>query len=176
MPFVKCYQFTSTHLSLSLFGRIWDLNVLVPGHCLSFYFMFACRFIIVYCMQIAKTLIILHSPAVLHVRLTCNCFRCLCHLVYKLTVRGCIVFLELAIKWFIFPDYVLRDWNFEGFYQAVLKLGYQQQLCGLIVWWNRRSHVYSFLYLLRFCILTFFTDTFQGRVFRISKHCYTAIC
>ena len=39
VPFVNCRQFM--YLVISLFGfegRIWDLIVAVPGHCLSFYF------------------------------------------------------------------------------------------------------------------------------------------
>ena len=39
VPFVKCRQFM--YLVISLFGfegRIWDLIVSVPDHCLSFYF------------------------------------------------------------------------------------------------------------------------------------------
>ena len=39
VPFVNCRQFM--YLVISLFGfegRIWDLNVSVPDHCLSFYF------------------------------------------------------------------------------------------------------------------------------------------
>ena len=39
VPFVNCRQFM--HLVISLFGfegRIWDLIVSVPDHCLSFYF------------------------------------------------------------------------------------------------------------------------------------------
>ena len=39
VPFVNCRQFM--YLVISLFGfegRIWDLIVSVPDHCLSFYF------------------------------------------------------------------------------------------------------------------------------------------
>ena len=39
VPFVNCHQFM--YLVISLFGfegRIWDLIVSVPDHCLSFYF------------------------------------------------------------------------------------------------------------------------------------------
>ena len=39
VPFVNCSQFM--YLVISLFGfegRIWDLIVSVPDHCLSFYF------------------------------------------------------------------------------------------------------------------------------------------
>ena len=39
VPFVNCRQFM--YLAISLFGfegRIWDLIVSVPDHCLSFYF------------------------------------------------------------------------------------------------------------------------------------------
>ena len=39
VPFVNCCQFM--YLVISLFGfegRIWDLIVSVPDHCLSFYF------------------------------------------------------------------------------------------------------------------------------------------
>ena len=39
VPFVNCRQFM--YLDISLFGfegRIWDLIVSVPDHCLSFYF------------------------------------------------------------------------------------------------------------------------------------------
>ena len=41
VPFVNCGQFM--YLVISLFfgfeGRIWDLIVSVPDHCLSFYFL-----------------------------------------------------------------------------------------------------------------------------------------
>ena len=40
VPFVNCRQFM--YLLISLFGfegRIWDLIVSVPDHCLSFYFL-----------------------------------------------------------------------------------------------------------------------------------------
>ena len=43
VPFVNCRQFM--YLVISLFGfegRIWDLIVSVPDHCLSFYFGNAC--------------------------------------------------------------------------------------------------------------------------------------
>ena len=39
VPFVNCGQFM--YLVISLFGfegRVWDLTVSVPDHCLSFYF------------------------------------------------------------------------------------------------------------------------------------------
>ena len=39
VPFVNCRQVM--HLVISLFGfegRMWDLTVSVPDHCLSFYF------------------------------------------------------------------------------------------------------------------------------------------
>ena len=42
VPFVNCRQFM--YLVISLFGfegRIWDLIVSVPDHCLSFYLLFA---------------------------------------------------------------------------------------------------------------------------------------
>ena len=43
VPFVNCGQFM--YLVISLFGsegRIWDLIVSVPDHCLSFYFSLLC--------------------------------------------------------------------------------------------------------------------------------------
>ena len=39
VPFVNCRQFMYLDISLLVFeGRIWDLIVSVPDHCLSFYF------------------------------------------------------------------------------------------------------------------------------------------
>ena len=39
VPFVNCRQFMNLVISLFGFeGRIWDLIVSVPDHCLSFYF------------------------------------------------------------------------------------------------------------------------------------------
>ena len=39
VPFVNCRQFTYLAISLFVFeGRMWDLIVSVPDHCLSFYF------------------------------------------------------------------------------------------------------------------------------------------
>ena len=39
VPFVNCRQFVYSIISLFGFeGRIWDLIVSVPDHCLSFYF------------------------------------------------------------------------------------------------------------------------------------------
>ena len=39
VPFVNCRQFMYLVISLLVFeGRIWDLIVSVPDHCLSFYF------------------------------------------------------------------------------------------------------------------------------------------
>ena len=39
VPFVNCRQFMYLVISLLGFeGRIWDLIVSVPDHCLSFYF------------------------------------------------------------------------------------------------------------------------------------------
>ena len=41
VPFVNCGQFMYMYLVISLFGfegRMWDLTVSVPDHCLSFYF------------------------------------------------------------------------------------------------------------------------------------------
>ena len=39
VPFVNCRQFMYLVISLLIFeGRIWDLIVSVPDHCLSFYF------------------------------------------------------------------------------------------------------------------------------------------
>ena len=39
VPFVNCRQFMDLVISLFGFeGRIWDLIVSVPDHCLSFYF------------------------------------------------------------------------------------------------------------------------------------------
>ena len=43
VPFVNCRQFMYLVISLFCFeGRIWDLIVSVPDHCLSFYFVNAC--------------------------------------------------------------------------------------------------------------------------------------
>ena len=39
VPFVNCRQFMYLVISLLVSeGRMWDLIVSVPGHCLSFYF------------------------------------------------------------------------------------------------------------------------------------------
>ena len=39
VPFVNCRQFMYLVISLLAFeGRMWDLIVSVPDHCLSFYF------------------------------------------------------------------------------------------------------------------------------------------
>ena len=43
VPFVNCRQFMYLVISLLCFeGRIWDLIVSVPDHCLSFYFLYSC--------------------------------------------------------------------------------------------------------------------------------------
>ena len=38
VPFVNCCQFIS-YFPFSFEGRMWDLIVSVPDHCLSFYFL-----------------------------------------------------------------------------------------------------------------------------------------
>ena len=46
VPFVNCRQFIYLVISLFCFeGRMWDLIVSVPDHCLSFYFLgiFCCK-------------------------------------------------------------------------------------------------------------------------------------
>ena len=44
VPFVNCRQFMDLVISLFGFeGRMWDLIVSVPDHCLSFYFSY-CEF------------------------------------------------------------------------------------------------------------------------------------
>ena len=45
VPFVNCRQFIFSYFPFGFEGRIWDLIVSVPDHCLSFYFPFltSCR-------------------------------------------------------------------------------------------------------------------------------------
>ena len=38
VPFVNCCQFMYCYFPVGFEGRIWDLIVSVPDHCLSFYF------------------------------------------------------------------------------------------------------------------------------------------
>ena len=38
VPFVNCRQFMYCYFPFGFEGRIWDLIVSVPDHCLSFYF------------------------------------------------------------------------------------------------------------------------------------------
>ena len=38
VPYVNCRQFMYLVISFGFEGRIWDLIVSVPDHCLSFYF------------------------------------------------------------------------------------------------------------------------------------------
>ena len=38
VPFVNCRQFMYLVISFGFEGRIWDLIVSVPDHCLSFYY------------------------------------------------------------------------------------------------------------------------------------------
>ena len=55
VPFVNCHQFM--YLVISLFGfegRIWDLIVSVPDHCLSFYFLSAVYTIAKYSLVVSK--------------------------------------------------------------------------------------------------------------------------
>ena len=40
VPFVNCCQFMNLIISFDFEGRMWDLIVSVPDHCLSFYFLF----------------------------------------------------------------------------------------------------------------------------------------
>ena len=56
VPFVNCCQFMYLVISLLVFeGRMWDLIVSVPDHCLSFYFSFTC--LVVVSLQCAFTYI-----------------------------------------------------------------------------------------------------------------------
>ena len=49
VPFVKCRQFMYLFISLFGFeGRIWDLIVSVPDHCLSFYFDLPIMLVLIY--------------------------------------------------------------------------------------------------------------------------------
>ena len=40
VPFVNCRQFMYCYFPFGFEGRMWDLIVSVPDHCLSFYFAF----------------------------------------------------------------------------------------------------------------------------------------
>ena len=48
VPFVNCYQFMYCYFPFDFEGRIWDLFVSVPDHCLSFYFLYKYR-LYIYC-------------------------------------------------------------------------------------------------------------------------------